>query len=67
MTDQTITAQERQLAETCGKCPVCQRAREKQKGLAYWFVKKIEGNLCPACQAYEKVNGRKAHEPAPVD
>ena len=36
----------------------------KQKGFAYWFVKKIEGGICPFCKAYEKVYGKKAHEPA---
>jgi hypothetical protein len=36
------------------------------RGLAFWFVKTIEGSICPYCQAYEKVYGRKAHEPAPT-
>jgi hypothetical protein len=45
---------------------VCRRAREKQRGLAYWFVKHVEGGFCPYCQAYEKVYGRKAHEPMPA-
>jgi hypothetical protein len=26
----------------------------------------IEGGMCPQCRAYEKVYGRKAHEPLPV-
>jgi hypothetical protein len=26
-------------------------------------VKKIEARLCPFCRAYERVYGRKAHEP----
>jgi hypothetical protein len=30
--------------------------------LAYWFVKHIENGLCPYCQAYERVYGKKAHE-----
>jgi hypothetical protein len=60
---QVITDKDRKMAEFCKSCPVCSRARKKQRGLAYFFVKRIEGNLCPACKAYEKVYGRKAHEP----
>ena len=51
----------------CVECSVCSRAREKQRGLAYWFVKKVERRLCPYCRAYERVYGRKAHEPIPVE
>ena len=58
-----ITDKDRELAETCRACPVCTRARTRQRGLAFWFVKRIEGRICPACKAYEKVYGRKAHEP----
>ncbi|HDP26233.1 MAG TPA: hypothetical protein ENN34_12435 [Deltaproteobacteria bacterium] len=50
------------LAQVCGVCPVCTHARKKQNGMAYTFVKSIEGRLCPFCRAYEKVHGRKAHE-----
>ncbi len=57
-----ITEKDRKLAAQCANCPVCRRARTKQKGLAYWFVKNVESGVCPACQAYEKVYGRKAHE-----
>jgi hypothetical protein len=28
-------------------------------------VKLIEGSVCPYCKAYERVHGRKAHEPIP--
>jgi len=42
---------------------VCNRARRKQRGVAFWFVKQLEGSVCPFCKAYEKVHGRKAHEP----
>jgi len=59
-----ITEKDRKLAQQCANCPVCKRARKKQRGIAYWFVKYIENGRCPACTAYEKVNGRKAHEPA---
>jgi len=51
------------MAQKCLECPVCSRARRKQRGLAYWFVKIIEGGMCPYCRAYEKVYGRKAHQP----
>ncbi|MBU0611593.1 MAG: hypothetical protein KKI08_27190 [Armatimonadetes bacterium] len=59
-----ITERDRRMAEQCKTCPVCTTARRKQRGFAYWFVKKIEGNVCPYCKAYEKVHGKKAHEPA---
>jgi hypothetical protein len=67
MSETIITEEDRQLAQKCANCPVCRRARDKQKGVAYWFVKNIEGGVCPACAAYEKVNGRKAHEPVPMN
>ena len=57
-----ITEKDRELAEGCLNCPVCKHARKKQRGILYWFVKKIEGGVCPQCKAYEKVYGRKAHE-----
>ena len=65
MNADTITDKDRELAQKCVECPVCKRARVKQKGFAYWFVKNIEDGICPACQAYAKVYGRKAHEPVP--
>ena len=58
-----ITDADRRLANFCISCPVCKHARKKQQGAAFWFVKKIEGNLCPFCRAYERVYGRKAHQP----
>ena len=61
-----VTEQDRKKAEQCLNCPVCRRARRKQKGLCFWFVKKLEAGVCPACKAYEKVYGRKAHEPIPT-
>jgi hypothetical protein len=30
--------------------------------MAFRFVKTIENSICPFCQAYDKVHGRKAHE-----
>ncbi len=65
MTAGTITERDRKLARRCVECPVCNRARRSQKGFAFWFVKNIEDGLCPFCQAYERVYGRKAHEPVP--
>jgi uncharacterized protein CbrC (UPF0167 family) len=58
-----ISEKDRKLAKFCVTCPVCKLARKKQKGAAFWFVSKIEGNLCPFCKAYERVYGRKAHQP----
>ena len=62
-----ITQKDRKWAKQCLQCPVCRRARKKQKGLAFWFVKHVEGGICPACKAYEKVYGRKAYEPTPSE
>ena len=63
-----VTEKDREMAKKCLECPVCSRARTKQRGLAFWFVKVIEGSICPYCKAYEKVYGRKAHEPvAPTE
>ena len=67
MSETEITEKDRKRAAGCLDCPVCKRARAKQKGFCYWFVKKIEGRVCPNCRAYEKVYGRKAHEPIPED
>jgi hypothetical protein len=55
-----ITDTDRKLAKFCVSCPVCRHARKKQEGAAF---KNIEGNLCPFCKAYERVYGRKAHQP----
>ncbi|MCD4780359.1 MAG: hypothetical protein K8S27_07425 [Candidatus Omnitrophica bacterium] len=57
-----ITEKDRRMARKCVACPVCSRASDKQKGLAYIIVKSL-GGMCPFCQAYEKVYGVKAHEP----
>jgi hypothetical protein len=58
-----FTEKDRKLAQFCVTCPVCKHARKKQQGAAFWFVKKIESGLCPFCKAYERVYGRKAHQP----
>jgi hypothetical protein len=51
------------LAKICLNCPVCRRSRKLQKGAAFWLTSKVESRLCPFCRAYERVCGRKAHEP----
>ncbi len=58
-----VSERDRKMAQRCVECPVCRRARAEQKGFAFWFVKSIENGLCPFCKAYERVYGRKAHEP----
>jgi len=63
MTMDTITERDRAMAQRCLECPVCGHARKTQKGLAFWLVRRVEGSLCPYCKAYERVYGRKAHEP----
>ena len=65
MQNGAITDEDRRKAEQYLECPFCKRARKKQKGFFFWFVDKVESGFCPACKAYEKVYGRKAHEPIP--
>lgn len=62
-----ITARDRAMAQKCVECPVCRHARKRQRGFAYFFVRTIEGGLCPYCQAYERVHGVRAHEPEPPE
>lgn len=62
-----INEKDRAGAQKCLDCPVCNRARTRQRGPAFWFVKSVEGSICPRCLAYERVYGRKAHEPVPED
>jgi uncharacterized protein CbrC (UPF0167 family) len=59
----TLTSKDIQMAKKCMTCVVCKRARIKQSGFSFWFVKNIEDSLCPYCKAYERVYGKKAHEP----
>ncbi|HDS29868.1 MAG TPA: hypothetical protein ENN67_02365 [Firmicutes bacterium] len=63
MAEKEITEKDRELAKQCLECKVCNTARKNQRGFAFWFVKWLEGGICPACKAHEKVYGRKAHEP----
>lgn len=65
MADGSISERDRLMAEKCEQCKVCDRARKTQRGFAFWFVRNIEDRFCPFCQAYERVHGRKAHEPLP--
>ncbi|HQG31626.1 MAG TPA: hypothetical protein PLA83_06830 [Deltaproteobacteria bacterium] len=65
MSRESASARDRKMAQVCMQCAVCSRARANQEGFANWFVRKIEGGLCPFCKAYERVYGRKAHEPMP--
>jgi len=60
-----ISGRDRAMAQKCVECVLCEHARRKQRGLAFWFVRRIEGGVCPFCKAYERVYGRKAHEPKP--
>ena len=62
MSKLSITTLDRTLARLCELCPVCRHARHRQKGLAFTIVKNLEVSICPFCQAYERVHGRKAHE-----
>jgi hypothetical protein len=50
-------------AQKCLECLLCIRARENQKGFAYWFVKYIDGKICPYCKALEKFTGQLTYEP----
>jgi hypothetical protein len=54
------------LARVCANCPVCRPARQRQSGVAFWLVKRVESRLCPFCRAYERVHGRKAHVTSPT-
>jgi hypothetical protein len=51
------------MAEVCAHCLLCRHARKTQRGVSFWLVKTVESGLCPFCKAYERVYGRKAHEP----
>lgn len=62
MNSRNCSPRDRTLARLCELCPVCRRARARQKGIAFAIVKNVEVSICPFCQAYERVHGRKAHE-----
>lgn len=63
MSSMEITTLDRALARVCEACPVCRTARRNQQGLANRFVRGVEADICPFCRAYERVHGRKSHEP----
>ncbi|MFC1694414.1 hypothetical protein ACFL1R_13025 [Candidatus Latescibacterota bacterium] len=65
MKTETITQKDKALAQKCLECAACNYARKKQKGFVFLFVRIIEGSICPYCKAYERVYGRRAHEPVP--
>ena len=67
MSNEIISERDRKMAQQCMECHLCKHARNKQRGIAFWFVKKIERNICPFCKAYERVYGLKAHEPLPLE
>jgi hypothetical protein len=52
-----ITERDRKLAKQCRNCGVCNYARRKQRGIVFWFVKRLEGGICPACKAYWQLHG----------
>ena len=56
------TKMDRALARICHACPICRNARTRQSGAAYRVVRRLASKVCPFCQAYERVHGRKAHE-----
>ena len=67
MNSTTSSKLDRTLASVCANCPVCRHARKKQAGPVFSFVKRVEGRLCPFCQAYARVHGRKSYEPIPKE
>ena len=52
------------LAAVCVNCPMCRRARQRQRGFAFGMVKKVEAKLCPFCRAYQRVYGQNPSAPA---
>jgi hypothetical protein len=50
------------LTNVCLNCPMCRRARKRQRGAAFWLVQNVESRACPFCRAYERVFGQKAYE-----
>ena len=66
MSSSPITKLDRTLAKVSETCLVCRLARKRQRGWVFEIVKRVEGRFCPFCRAYEKVFGRKSHEPVPT-
>ncbi len=63
MENATVTDKDREMARVCLECPCGKMARLEQQGWLYECVKNFGEAMCPFGQAYEKVYGRKAHEP----
>lgn len=57
-----ISDKDKKRARHCLNCPICNHARSKQHGLAFWLVKHVETGLCPFGNAYTRVYERKPHE-----
>ena len=66
MDRQPSTRRDLALARFSVRCFFCKLARKNQTGLLFWLVKLVERRLCPFCRAYERVYGRKSHEPLPA-
>lgn len=54
----------KKMAKFCSdSCPICTRARKKEKGVFYNFVKlKLYRKTCPFCRSYEKVYAKPAYK-----
>ena len=64
MSLKSATRFDQALARVCEICPVCSLARREQEGIAFRIVRNVEEGICPFCMAYERIHGRKAHEPS---
>ncbi len=62
MENVNVSDKDREMAQVCLSCPMCKNARQDQQGLMNTCVKNFTEAICPFCQAYERVYGRKAHE-----
>ncbi len=63
MENANVSDKDREMAQVCLSCPMCKNARKDQNGFMNACVKNFTEAMCPFCQAYERVYGRKAHEP----
>lgn len=62
MENVNVSDKDREMAQVCMNCPMCKNARKDQSGWMNACVKNFTESICPFCQAYERVYGRKAHE-----
>jgi len=60
-----ITDRDRAMAQNVSSAPSARAPPRTSAGVSYWFVKSSK-RILPVLQAYEKVHGRKAHEPDPA-